>query len=98
MKPEVVFDKTGDEEVAMVVAFLHPQLERDIALNAGLFEQIRLKLVIQERVVGPLVDQERWSTPAPVFEERRRVIVAPSCTVASQIARKGFCAPRTTHR
>src|ERR1700688_5048760 len=84
MKPKMVIDKTGDEEVAVVVAFLHPHLEWDIALDARLFQQIRLELVIQEWVFGPLVDQERWPTPALVFEERRRVIAAPSCAVASE--------------
>jgi hypothetical protein len=63
----MVFDETGDEEVAVVVTFLHPQLERDIALGARLFQQIRLELVIQERVLGPLIDQQRRSAPAKIF-------------------------------
>jgi hypothetical protein len=83
MKSKVVLDKTGDEEVAVVVAFLDPQLERDIASDARLFQQIGFELVIQEWVLASLVDQERWSTPALVFEERRRVMATPSCTVAS---------------
>ena len=34
MVTEVVFDESGDEEIAVVVALLHPQLERDIATDA----------------------------------------------------------------
>src|SRR5437867_3444505 len=33
MKPKMVLDKTGDEEIAVVVAFLQPQFKRDIVPN-----------------------------------------------------------------
>jgi len=42
MKPQMVLDEAGDEEIAVVVPFLHPQLERDIAFGARLFQEIRL--------------------------------------------------------
>ena len=34
MKSQMVLDEARDEEVAVVVAFLHPQLERDAVLDA----------------------------------------------------------------
>src|SRR3989442_5403239 len=98
MKPKMVLDKTGDEEIAVVVAFLHPQFKRDIAPNTNLFKQIGLELTRQELVLCPLVDKERRPAPPAVFDQRRRIVFAPSCTIACEIASESFFAPWTTHR
>ncbi len=57
VKPEMVLDEGGDEKVAVVVAFAHPQIELHIALRADLLKQPGLELLVEKRVLGPLVDQ-----------------------------------------
>src|SRR2546425_9611118 len=56
MKPKMALDEARDEEVAVVVAVLHPELERDLALAARRSQQIGLELDFQELVFGSLVD------------------------------------------
>ncbi len=41
MVSEMVSMKAGDEEIAVVVAFLHPQVERDLARGAGSVEAVQ---------------------------------------------------------
>jgi len=98
MKPKMVLDETRNEEIAVVVAVLHPQLEGDIALVARRAQQVRLELDIQELVLGPLVDEERRPAPATVFDKRRCIVITPSRTVVSEIRGKRLFAPGATHR
>ena len=44
MEAQVVLDERGDEEIAVVVALLKAQLERDPASAARLAEQLRASL------------------------------------------------------
>src|SRR5947207_303576 len=60
---EMVFDECLDEEIAVVVAFVAPQLERLSRLAARFLEQLRLELLFEERVREPLVDQDRHVEP-----------------------------------
>jgi len=81
MKAKMVLDEARNEEVAVAVFVLHPQLERDIALDARRAQQIRLELATREWVAGPLVDEERRPAPATVFDQRRRIVFPPSRTL-----------------
>ena len=59
MKPQVIGDEGGDEEIAVVVALLHAQIQRHAGTLAGVAQQLRLQLELQELVLGALVDQDR---------------------------------------
>lgn len=50
-------DEAGDEVVAVVVAVLHPQRERDAALCTGGLQALRKQLFGQEFVGGAVIDQ-----------------------------------------
>src|SRR6266404_4697026 len=98
MEPEVIFDESGDEEIAVVVAVLHPQIERDIMPIARLLAPVGLELSIQERVLRPLVDQERRAIPPALFKERCRIVLVPCRTIRAEVARQRFFAPWASHR
>src|SRR5437762_5062330 len=49
MESQVIFDESGDEKIAVVVAVLHAQVERDTAPLAYLLEEVGFELCIQER-------------------------------------------------
>ena len=51
MERQVLPDEAGDEEIAVVVALLHPQGQRLTRLPASGLEEMRTKLFFQERVV-----------------------------------------------
>jgi hypothetical protein len=57
-------DEAGDEEVAVVVALAQAQVERHAGLRAGLAQQFRLELGVEELVFRALVDQQRRPLPA----------------------------------
>src|SRR5689334_14641470 len=98
MEAKVVLDEARDEEIAVIVTFPHPEFERHVPPTAGLFQELRLELSFQERIPGPLIDQERRSAPAPILDQRRRIIRAPRAMVASEIAAQRLLAPWATHR
>src|SRR5690349_17402258 len=66
MEAKVVLSEARDEEIAVIVTFPHREFERHVPPTADLFQQLRLELSFQERIPGPLIDQERRSAPAPI--------------------------------
>ena len=54
----MVFEEAGDEKVAVVVAVAQAQVERVPLLGAGLPQQLRPELLLEEPVGGALIDQE----------------------------------------
>ena len=56
--PQVVFDESRHEMVAMVVARLKAQVQRDLGGRASLLEQIGTQLGDEERVGLALVHQD----------------------------------------
>ncbi|SEA69384.1 hypothetical protein SAMN02745729_10615 [Marinobacterium iners DSM 11526] len=56
---QVVFDKAGDEEVAMVVTRLQAQLQRVPRRRTGCFQCFRLELFLQEIIRLALIHQNR---------------------------------------
>src|SRR3546814_19913440 len=61
----MVFHEGRYEIIAVVIAGLHPQGQRDAGSGAGVGEQLRLELALEEIIGGALVDKEIRS------EERR---------------------------
>src|SRR5436190_5433517 len=97
MPAQVIRHEGGNEVVAVVVAFLHPQGERDGRLGAGTFQQFRTELFLQKWVGVSDIDQEFGKSGA-VLDQRNRVMLAPRLLVASEIAAKRFYAPRHLRR
>jgi ABC-type uncharacterized transport system substrate-binding protein len=54
---EVVFDEARDEEVAVIVTFPHPELERYVAPPANVLEEFGLELTFKKRILGALVHE-----------------------------------------
>jgi len=55
----MVLYKGGDEVVAVVIALLHPDLNRIVGGAAGLFNQVRLELLLEKVIRRPLIDEDR---------------------------------------
>jgi hypothetical protein len=53
----MVLDKRGNEEVRVIVAFVHAQRKWNPGFGAGAFQKLRLELGFQELVCGALVDK-----------------------------------------
>lgn len=92
MVPKVVVDEAGDEEIAVVVAALAPQLQRMTNGSRGLLQVIRSQLTLQEGVVEPLVDQQRQ----PLRRRSNQVAGipgAPAGAIRTEVAAEGLLTP-----
>src|SRR2546423_14737643 len=98
MKSKMVLDERGDEEIAVIVAVLKSQLEWNAEIPTRGTQQFRLELAFEERIVGPLIDQYWRTCPAPVFNQRGRIVFPPTRAVPHEIARQHFLAPWTSDR
>jgi len=58
MMAQMIFHKAGNEIVAVVVALMAPQRERQTAISAGLLEKVRIELAFEELIAEPLIDQD----------------------------------------
>ena len=58
MVTQVVVDKAGDKEIAVVIPLLYTHLERVMGADAGLFEAAGFQLITEEIVIAALVDQD----------------------------------------
>ena len=59
MKLDVIFDKGGDEIVAVVVALAHVKLQGLAFRLASLFQLRTQKLFVEEFIAQALIDKER---------------------------------------
>src|SRR3989339_2051165 len=64
MKRQMLADEGRNEVIAVVVAVLHPQLERNVARGAGRLQILREQLFGEKLVAGAMVDQRRWQRRA----------------------------------
>ena len=55
--PEVVFNKSRDEIVAVVVTVVHPQLKGQTAFGTGCYKKIRLQLLSEIRIIRTLIHE-----------------------------------------
>ena len=53
----MVLDKRGNEEVGVIVAFVHAQRQWNTGSSAGTFQKLGLELSFQELVCGALIDK-----------------------------------------
>jgi len=58
VKPDMILDETRNEEIAVIVAGLHPQIERDTTVDARRSQQIRLELDFQELIL--FIEELPW--------------------------------------
>mmetsp|Transcript_22987 Transcript_22987/g.34289 ORF Transcript_22987/g.34289 Transcript_22987/m.34289 type:complete len:469 (+) Transcript_22987:788-2194(+) len=82
---EVVLDECGDEEVAVIIAFTHPQGQGQALLVASLLQSLRAQLVLTflllllaiEVVRCALIHQKSQGRPAVPLDELDGVILFP---------------------
>src|SRR5262245_53710147 len=82
---QMVAHESGDEIVAVVVAGLTAQRQRDVRSRTGSLQQLRAQLLGQELVGIAIIDQEARIFGA-VFDQRHGVVRAPGVLVAAEIA------------
>src|SRR3954447_596908 len=92
MPAKMILHEGGNEVVAMIVTRLAAQLERDICLRTCGFQQVRAKLLIQERIGVTNVDQEIRKS-RPILNQRDSIMLAPCLLVAAEIASECLDAP-----
>jgi hypothetical protein len=92
----VLFYKSRDEVIAVVVAVVIADLEIEAALGAGFLEQFGVQLLGEERVVVALVDEDR--PPVPGICHRARylagIVFLPAHRVAAQVIAERLAPPR----
>src|SRR5690606_5828366 len=94
---DVLGHEGRDEEVRVIVPFLHPDGRRDIGLAAGLVQQMRLQLRVEEIVGGALVDQQ-LGQPRALLDQRAGVVLPPGAHVFPEIAAERLLAPWAVDR
>lgn len=87
-------NETGNEVVAVVVAWAQIQRERVPRLVAGLAQQIGLKLTLQELVAQTLIHQQR-QTLLHGANQLHGVVLLPRLPVAAQVRLEGLVSPGT---
>ena len=90
MEPQVIFDERRDEEVAVVIAFAQAKVERNARPLAGVLQELRLQLALQELILRPLIDHDWRPGPAAIFDQRGCVVFAPASPVSAEITAQGF--------
>ena len=89
---DMVADEGAHKVVAVVVAFLHAQLEFGARLFGGGFEGVGVQLGLEESVLCTLVHQNR-QLAAFGFEEQGGVVGFPGAAVLAEVVGEGFVAP-----
>src|SRR5687768_995314 len=93
----MVFHEGRDEIIAVVVALLHAQGERDVGGTTGGVKQLRLQLTLQEAVRGALVDEQIVDTGA-VLNQGDGVVSAPKGPIRDEVAAERLLPPRHPRR
>ena len=57
MPCNVISHEGRDEIIAVIIARLHPQRQRDPGIGTGLFEQLRLQLLCEELIGITLINK-----------------------------------------
>lgn len=97
MMAQVVFDETGDEVIAVVVAVLHAQVERVSGSQCGDLQDLRFELGGQKLVAVALIDED-----GQLFggrgDELAGVPFSPLRAVFAKVTRESLFAPGHDHR
>src|SRR4051812_23370445 len=94
---QMILDEGGDEIIAVVVALLHPQRQRDPGLPAGRVEQLGSQLAFEEAVASSLINEDLRNAGV-ILDERDGIRLAPRRAVWSEIAAERLLAPRDLRR
>ena len=89
---DVVPEEGGDHVVRMIVHRLHPQTAGVARLGSSCCEVLRLQLVLEEAVLGPLVDQDAGLGPRVVLHQLGGVVGLPGLH-GPEVAGEGLLAP-----
>src|SRR5690348_11902243 len=81
------------EIIAVVVAALTPQRQRNAGFVAGALEQLGTELLLEELVGGADIDQQVLH-PSAVLDQCDGVMPAPGGAVIAEIAAKSLLSPR----
>mmetsp|Transcript_76051 Transcript_76051/g.165977 ORF Transcript_76051/g.165977 Transcript_76051/m.165977 type:complete len:207 (-) Transcript_76051:333-953(-) len=106
MVSQVVLHKCGDEEVAVIIAFTHPQGQGQALLVASLLQSLRAQLVLTflllllaiEVVRCALINQESHGRALVPLDEFDSVVVLPGFFRGPEVERKCLLAPWSLHR
>ena len=97
---EMVFDERRDEIVPVVISRMDTQVELQPAFVAGLLQSFGLQLLLQEWVIGALVDQYLVESRhiAAVTRNLTGVVIVPAGDVAAKIVPQRLFTPGTVQR
>ena len=98
MVPQVILDKARDEIVAMIVAVMSAQFERNAPFFAGCFKKLRIQFLLEKIISEPLVDENRiCRNIIELPYDRCRIVFSPGRLVVPQVIAQGFFTPGATH-
>src|SRR5882724_4695685 len=97
MMPQMIFHESGDEKVAVIIAFLAAQGERLAGIATGGLEYFGIELVGEEFICQPLVDKDR-AGESRTLDQFAGIVFLPRRTVVAEIALERLLPPRATHR
>src|ERR1700738_3688167 len=92
MPAHMIGHEGGNEVVAMVIAGLATESERDACLRACTLQQFRAKLFRQERISIAYIDQ-KIGKPGAVLDQKNRIMLTPGIYVVAQVACQRLDAP-----
>ena len=82
---QMVFNEGGDEEIAVVIALLHAQIQRVMTGYASLLQGAGFQLIGQEIIFRALVNQQRQFLRS-VSDEQGGIISNPVVSIFTQVA------------
>src|SRR5690606_8999261 len=100
VEPQVIFDESRDEVVAVIVPLVAPEPELETVLAAGGFERLRVQLLGEELVGEALVHQDRVPRlrHLPRLHQLRGIVLPPAVPVPAEIMRERLLPPRAVDR
>src|SRR4029077_13837556 len=92
MPAHVIGHEGGNEVLAVVIAALATQIQRDTGLCTGPLQQFRAKLLLQERICIADIYQEIRKSGA-VLDQRDGIMLAPRFLLVAEITSECLDAP-----
>ena len=93
---QVLFNERRNEVIAVVIALVATNFERQTAFGTGLFEQLRFELFLEKGVGEALVD-EYFAVRRSICKPARNftgIVVVPGRPVSAEIIAERLLAPR----
>src|SRR2546423_752460 len=92
----MVLDKSRNEEVRVIVAFVHTQRKRNTGSSASIFQKRRLEFGFQELVCRTLVDKNFRQSLA-ILKQCTSIVSSPTLLIAAEISTQRLLAPGAVH-